>query len=172
MEIFIISKAISIIENRVKINNIHISANDNYIIQEGFEKFNTPNIPELTLFNYIVYVLDKTKSCGSTFIYSLILLIKIDNNLHCLSISNCYTLLYTCFYISYKLNEDKTIEYSDFCDIGGIGKRKLWFLEHLILAYLDFNILINIDEFQIFYSTYIVEYIPNEGNIQNIINNN
>lgn len=142
----ILKKAITQIEQRILINNMKSQWHSKETNE--FDIFKVPFLPSISMYEYIYNTLNITKACGGTFIYTLSLMLRLDNKYSCLTVFNIFTIYYTCLYIAIKLNEDIVFDYDKYCEIGGIGKKKLYILEMLILKALNYNINISKEEFE------------------------
>ena len=111
--------------------------------------FTAPYLPEISIEDYLIRIIENTQIEESTLISSLIyierLIFKTNIKITNLDI---HRLLLTSIVLSIKYNEDKIYPQSYYANIGGVDVEELNILESEFLSAIEFELFIGENEFQ------------------------
>ena len=117
------------------------------------EIFNTNNKPSTPIKKFLERVIKYCQPEPSTFITSLIyldnILLKTKSKLTCM---NLYKLFYTCFVLSMKFNEDRHNSNKFYAKVCGVNINDFLLMEYIALKYLDFNLFIHQETYELYYN--------------------
>ena len=150
-----ITEEIEIIEeSKYKIINSYISLLNNLIesniINEKEENdddiFKQIKIPEISILNYLLRIIEYSNIEENTLITSLIYIYKISKKIK-ITYFNIHKILFTSILISLKLNEDEIYPFYYYSQIAGINQEELMQLELNFYSLIDFNLFVNEETF-------------------------
>ena len=117
------------------------------------EIFNTHNKPSTPIKKFLERVVKYCQPEPSTFITSLIyldnILLKTKSKLTWI---NSYKLFYTCFVLSMKFNEDRHNSNKFYAKVCGVNINDFLLMEYIALKYLDFNLFIQSETYDLYYN--------------------
>ena len=117
------------------------------------EIFNTNNKPSTPIKKFLERVVKYCQPEPSTFITSLIyldnILLKTKSKLTWI---NSYKLFYTCFVLSMKFNEDRHNSNKFYAKVCGVNINDFLLMEYIALKYLDFNLFIQSETYELYYN--------------------
>jgi hypothetical protein len=106
--------------------------------------FDSKEIPQISLKNYLSRILKYVKPQPSTIIISLILIDKIcEHSKINLNKKNIHKIFLTSIIIAIKYNEDEYFTNNYYAKVGGILEKELFNLEYAFLKILNFNVYID-----------------------------
>ena len=137
------------------INSIVLNLEE--IIEENKYKskkdlFYLPNIPSISLFNYIKRLMKYSKMEISSLIIAIIYIDSFCNiNKYILTQNNIYTILLSACLISLKFNEDIIVNFNRYSEIAGISVNMLKKLEFQMYLMLHFSLRVKYDIYKSYY---------------------
>ena len=131
-------KTISLILERLIRNN----SSKNDCSNNLTEVFNNEEVPEISLYNYLMRIKKYTKCEENTLILSLIYLDKICLKKINLSINNIYKFLFTSILLAIKFNEDRIYKNNYYAYILGISPIELNLMEKNFLKLLEYQLFV------------------------------
>lgn len=131
-------KTISLILERLIRNN----SSKNDCLNNLTEVFNNEEVPEISLYNYLMRIKKYTKCEENTLILSLIYLDKICLKKINLSINNIYKFLFTSILLAIKFNEDRIYKNNYYAYILGISPIELNLMEKNFLELLEYQLFV------------------------------
>jgi hypothetical protein len=136
----IINSYISLLNNLIESNIINeIEENDDDI-------FKQIKIPEISILNYLLRIIEYSNIEENTLITSLIYIYKISKKIK-ITYFNIHKILFTSILISLKLNEDEIYPFYYYSQIAGINQEELMQLELNFYSLIDFNLFVNEETF-------------------------
>ena len=139
----IINSYISLLNNLIESNIINeIEENDDDI-------FKQIKIPEISILNYLLRIIEYSNVEENTLITSLIYIYKISKKIK-ITYFNIHKILFTSILISLKLNEDEIYPFYYYSQIAGICQEELMQLELNFYFLIDFNLNVNKETFEHF----------------------
>ena len=136
----IINSYISLLNNLIESNIINeIEENDDDI-------FKQIKIPEISILNYLLRIIEYSNVEENTLITSLIYIYKISKKIK-ITYFNIHKILFTSILISLKLNEDEIYPFYYYSQIAGINQEELMQLELNFYSLIDFNLFVNEETF-------------------------
>ena len=136
----IINSYISLLNNLIESNIINeIEENDDDI-------FKQIKIPEISILNYLLRIIEYSNVEENTLITSLIYIYKISKKIKIIYF-NLHKILFTSILISLKLNEDEIYPFYYYSQIAGINQEELMQLELNFYSLIDFNLFVNEETF-------------------------
>ena len=167
---------ISSTENKYKISHFQenqiikaIVANLNDIIEENRKRINLKYIskdnlfyldqlPDISLEDYILYLMKYTKINISTLILAVIYVDKFcDKFKYVLTLNNIHRIILISIFISIKYNEDKYINAKSYAQLAGVCVEDLLYLEYNMCVAMEFSFFVNEDlylQYFIYFSKY------------------
>ncbi len=131
-------KTISLILERLIRNN----SSKNDCSNNLTEVFNNEEVPEISLYNYLMRIKKYTKCEENTLILSLIYLDKICLKKINLSINNIYKFLFTSILLAIKFNEDRIYKNNYYAYTSGISPTELNLMEKTFLELLEYQLFV------------------------------
>ena len=133
-------KSISyILSEMININKINTKNTNN---NTKNDIFNPKKIPNISIQDYLIRIIEYTNIEENTLICALIYIDSISNKKK-ITISNIYKILFSAVLISIKFNEDEIYPNNFYAKIAGVPNEELLQMEHEFLILINFNLLID-----------------------------
>ena len=133
-------KSISyILSEMININKIKTKNTNNNTMNDIF---NPKKIPNISIQDYLIRIIEYTNIEENTLICALIYIDSISNKKK-ITISNIYKILFSAVLISIKFNEDEIYPNNFYAKIAGVPNEELLQMEHEFLILINFNLLID-----------------------------
>lgn len=128
-------------------------------IEEIISSFELKKCPPFDLKFYIMTICDTIGFEKSTIVYAINILNRFLTKLSILCLNNnksinkkfnitsVYKLAAIVLFISMKINEDDVLNYNEYSELVGFDIDKLWNLEKEILEVIDYNLIVNDNEY-------------------------
>lgn len=130
----------------------------NYISKDLFY---LPNLPPISLIDYIMRFVKYTNMNISTLINAIIYIDTFcEKNNYILNMNNIYLVLVAACLISLKFNEDIPINLKTYAQISGISVEILKNLEYTLCVNLEFNFFVKDELYQSYYDYFSNYEIP------------
>ena len=160
----IINSYISLLNNLIESNIINeIEENDDDI-------FKQIKIPEISILNYLLRIIEYSNVEENTLITSLIYIYKISKKIK-ITYFNIHKILFTSILISLKLNEDEIYPFYYYSQIAGINQEELMQLELNFYSLIDFNLFVNEETFNYYQKIILNNMILLNWNGKTILSN-
>lgn len=128
----------------------------NNLIYKPLKSFYTPNIPLISVKDYLQHIYKYTKINSSTIVIILIYIDRICNITKCKpSYYIIHKLILGAMMLAIKYNEDECYSLKYYAKIGGVSLSEITNLEYNFLSLIDFNLYIKQDLFDK-YNDYIL----------------
>ena len=137
------SKSISIILSEIIETNSKKKDNKTYDI------FDTINIPDISIYDYIIRIISYLNCDENILISSLVYFDQIGK-IKKITYSNVYKILFTSILLSLKYHEDEIYNNGYYSEIAGVSKRELKQMEYEYFVLLNFNLHIKQELFECF----------------------
>ncbi len=137
----IINSYISLVNNLIE-SNITNEKEENDIYEQI-------KIPEISILNYLLRIIEYSNIEENTLIISLIYIYKISKKKQ-ITYFNIHKILFTSILISIKFNEDEIYPFYYYSQIAGISQEELMQLELNFYFLIDFNLFVNNETFEHF----------------------
>ena len=137
----IINSYISLVNNLIE-SNITNEKEENDIYEQI-------KIPEISILNYLLRIIEYSNIEENTLIISLIYIYKISKKKQ-ITYFNIHKILFTSILISIKFNEDEIYPFYYYSQIAGISQEELMHLELNFYFLIDFNLFVNNETFEHF----------------------
>ena len=147
LKIQIVKSIISVLTELIEINQKNI--NQMNLTQDDDDIFNSKSIPNISIYDYIIRIIEYSDVEENTLILSLIY-IDIIAKIKKITKYNIHKFLITSILIALKYNEDKIYKNDYYSQIGGINNEELMQLELNFLVLIDFNTHINNNTFELY----------------------
>ena len=144
LKIQIVQSIISVLTELIEINQKNINQMN---LTQDDDIFNSKSIPNISIYDYIIRIIEYSDVEENTLILSLIY-IDIIAKIKKITKYNIHKFLITSILIALKYNEDKIYKNDYYSQIGGINNEELMQLELNFLVFIDFNIYINNNTFE------------------------
>ena len=133
-------KSISyILSEMININKTNTKNTNNNTMNDIF---NSKKIPNISIQDYLIRIIEYTNIEENTLICALIYIDSISNKKK-ITISNIYKILFSAVLISIKFNEDEIYPNNFYAKIAGVPNEELLQMEHEFLILINFNLLID-----------------------------
>ena len=110
------------------------------------------NLPDISIFNYILYIYAYLNLEFSSIILTLISINRLlERTKDQLSKNNFYKLFITSCLLNSKLNEDPSYDYEVYALVGKIDKNELIILEKEFFQMLDYKLFVNDEVYRRYY---------------------
>lgn len=139
-------------DSKINTNNVTILANN--IKKEAINLFNLRSLPKISFNHYLNKSIGLLTKESSTVIYSLIILDRFISRGIILNKYNIYLCFFISFLISVKINEDKVYNDYVYAKLGGIDVKTLITLEKIYLDVIDYDIIVNEEDFKMYKSNF------------------
>ena len=137
------SKSISIILTEI------IETNSKKKDNNTTDIFDTINIPDISIYDYIIRIISYSNCDENILISSLVYFDKIGK-IKKITYSNVYKILFTSILLSLKYNEDEIYNNEYYSQIAGVSKYELKQMEYEYFVLLNFNLHIEEELFELF----------------------
>ena len=138
-----ISKSISLILHEI------IETNSRKKDKTINDIFDTANIPNISIYDYIIRIILYSNCDENILISSLVYFDKIGK-IKKITYSNVYKILFTSILLSLKYNEDEIYNNEYYSQIAGVSKYELKQMEYEYFVLLNFNLYIEEELFELF----------------------
>ena len=138
-----ISKSISLILHEI------IETNSRKKDKTINDIFDTANIPNISIYDYIIRIILYSNCDENILISSLVYFDKIGK-IKKITYSNVYKILFTSILLSLKYNEDEIYNNEYYSQIAGVSKYELKQMEYEYFVLLNFNLHIEEELFELF----------------------
>ena len=130
-----------IIEENRKMISLEYISKDNLFYLE--------HLPNISLEDYILYLMKYTQINVSTLILAIIYIDKFcDKFKYVLTLNNIYRMILISIFLSIKYNEDKNINAKLYAQLAGVCVEDLLFLEYNMCVALEFSFYVKEDLYQ------------------------
>ena len=137
------SKSISIILTEI------IETNSKKKDNNTTDIFDTINIPDISIYDYIIRIISYSNCDENILISSLVYFDQIGK-IKKITYSNVYKILFTSILLSLKYHEDEIYNNDYYSEIAGVSKRELKQMEYEYFVLLNFNLHIKQELFECF----------------------
>ena len=137
------SKSISIILTEI------IETNSKKKDNNTTDIFDTINIPDISIYDYIIRIISYSNCDENILISSLVYFDQIGK-IKKITYSNVYKILFTSILLSLKYNEDEIYNNEYYSQIAGVSKYELKQMEYEYFVLLNFNLHIEEELFELF----------------------
>ena len=159
--IYSISQTLHNIINQNKTNN-----------EQRLSRFHSTEIPEISIYDYLIRIKTYSQLEDNTLIMSLILIDRFVQKSNIpLSYYNLHRILFTAVLISIKYHEDCIFDNNYYAEIAGVSMKELFYLESDFLCLLDFKLYIDsylFDQYNVYLNNIITKYQYHYTNNTNI----
>lgn len=129
--------------------NLHASSNPSGQVDERFAPFETSQVPNILIEDYVHRIAEYTFISPSSMLSALILLDRLSARFSTLVFSriNIFKLFFVAVRVASKVVDLRTLNNKNFSSVGGVSNRQLNDLEARFLIDLKFDLLISPGEF-------------------------